>query len=334
MTTEELRGLLADWCQSVGGLSKDLSEIRSLTDFLEQVLYEEYEPAQVGAQGEFPARLARWIGGAESDDDRRSLYLLVGRLVFFGRKQMMAGYRTAYSRNIASWLMETEGLPFFGSATEANVNAAVAETVFTEITDSFRLGDFLKWNNIAGHGTRYTWEQHLEGWDLVTFMREIMRTNSEVPRKHLVLMEDFIGSGNQMEAAVESACRLPENHNVLLCPIVICPDGAARARELVERHRHLKYSPVMELPENIFISNHAVDGEHHHHPRLRETLVSLHPKVRGTLGSWPQKTSAFGYENTGAVFCKYDNCPDNSVPILHHRSDLGWSPLFPRTARE
>ena len=78
--------MLAEWCQSVGGLSKDLCDIRALTDFLEQVLYEEYEPARVGAQGEFPGRLARWIGGAESDDVKRSLYLLVGRLVFFGRE--------------------------------------------------------------------------------------------------------------------------------------------------------------------------------------------------------------------------------------------------------
>ena len=326
--------MLAGWCQSVGGMSKDLSEIKSLADFLEQVLYEEYEPAGVGAQGEFPARLARWIGGAESDDDKRSLYLLVGRLVFFGREQMIAGYRTAYSRNVALWLMEIEGLPFFGSDTEAKVNAAVAETAFTEITDSFRLGDFLRWNNLAGHGPRYTWQQHLEGWDLATFMQEIMHTNSEAPRKNLVLMEDFIGSGRQMEAAVERACSLPKNHNVLLCPIVICPDGATRARALVEKHRHFKYSPVMELPESTFISEHSVDGEHQHHPLIRETLVSLHSRVRGTPGSWPQETSAFGYENTGAVFCKYDNCPDNSVPILHHRSDLGWSPLFPRTARE
>ena len=163
MTTERLRHLLAAWCQSEDAPSEDLSEIRSLTDFLEQVLYHEYEPASVGAQGDFAARLARWIGSAETDQDMRSLYLLLGRLVFFGREQMMAGYRTAYSRNIALWLMEIEGLPFFGADTEARVQAAVTQTAFTEITDSFRLGDFLRWNNVAGHGTRYTWEQTLGG---------------------------------------------------------------------------------------------------------------------------------------------------------------------------
>ena len=334
MTTEELRRLLADWCQSESELSEDLSEIRSLTDFLEQVLYNDYEPARVGAQGEFAARLARWIGGAESDDDMRSLYLLVGRLVFFGREQMMAGYRTAYSRNVALWLMEIEGLPFFGRDTEARVRAAVAKTAFTEITDSCRLGDFLRWNNVAGHGSRYTWEQHLEGWDPAGFTQEIMGANSGAPRRNLVLMEDFVGSGNQMERAVEKACSLPTGYNVLLCPIIICPDGAVRARELETKHQHFKYSPVMELPENTFIAENTVAGEHRHHPLIRAALLSLHPKVRGTPGSWPQETTAFGYEDTGAIFCKYDNCPDNSVPILHHRSDLGWSPLFPRTARE
>ena len=266
MTTEELRQLLAEWCQSEGDLSEDLSDIRSLTDFLEQVLYEEYEPAHVGAQGEFPARLARWIGGAESDDDMRALYCLAGRLVFFGREQTMAGYRTAYSRNIALWLMKTDGLPFFGRDTETRLRLALRQTAFTEITDSFRLGDFLRWNNVAGHGTRYTWKQHLPRWDPTTFMQEVMGANSDAPRRNLVLMEDFIGTGDQMQRAVQRACSLPRDYNVLLCPIIICPEGAVRARRLEQRHPNFRYSPVMELPESTFIADRAVAGEHRHHP--------------------------------------------------------------------
>ena len=334
MNIEELRALLKDWCQSVDGLSVALSEIKSLTDFLEQVLYDKYEPAGVGAQGEFSLRLANWIGGAESDKDRRSLYLLLGRLIFFGREQMIAGYRTAYSKNIALWLTEVERLPFFGSDTEAKLSSAVAETAFTEITDSFRLGDFLRWNNIAAQGPRYTWAQHLKGWNRRTFMETIMGANSRTPRKNLVLMEDFVGSGTQMESAVENACSLPGNYDILLCPIVICPEGAKRARALAEKHKHFEYSPVLELPANAFISEQPIAAEHNHYPVIREALLSLHAKVRGTDGSWLQETPPFGFEDTGAMFCKYDNCPDNSLPILHHRSNLGWSPLFPRTARE
>ena len=91
MTTEEFRELLAEWCRAMDALSGDFVEIRSLTDFLEQLLYEEYETVGTSAQGEFAVRLARWIGSAEDDADRRALYLLLGRLVFLGRRQMMAG---------------------------------------------------------------------------------------------------------------------------------------------------------------------------------------------------------------------------------------------------
>ena len=333
MTTRQLRDLLAKWCQETNALSGDIAEIRSLTDFLEHVLYKEYVPVETGAQGEFPVRLAQWIGSASADADRQSLYLLLGRLVFFGREQMMAGYRTAYSRSIASWLMDVEALPFFGGNTEERLNDAVKKTAFTEITDSFGLGHFLRQNNISGRGPRFTWHQHLSPWKPDAFMRKVMLCQSSAPRRNLVLLEDFVGTGSQMEAAVDAACRLTDVHRVLLCPIVICPDGDKRARALERKHQKLDYSPVMQLPEEFFVARQPVTKEHPHHPPIRKTVLSLHPLVSGSPGSWPQATSAFGYKDTGAVFCKFDNCPDNTVPVLHHRSDTGWSPLFPRVDR-
>ena len=302
-------------------LSTDFAEIRSLTDFLEEVLYAEYEPVEVGAQGEFGVRLAEWIGSAPRDADQRALYLLLGRLVFLGRGQMMAGYRTAYSRNIASWLMDVEGLSFFGGATEARLNKAVEETAFTEVTDSFGLGNFLRWNNISGRGLRFTWEQHLSTWDPDAFMREVMHSGSGAARRHLVLLEDFVGSGSQMVRAVNLACSLTDVDQVLLCPIIICPDGGDCAHGLVRNYPKLSYSPVMELPQDAFIAETAVPGEHKHHDLIRKALLALHALVSGNPGNWSQAISAFGYMDTGAVFCKFDNCPDNTVPVLHHRSD-------------
>ena len=52
-----------------------------------------------------------------------------------------------------------------------------------------------------------------------------MGANSDAPRRNLVLMEDFIGTGDQMQRAVQRACSLPRDYNVLLCPIIICPEG-------------------------------------------------------------------------------------------------------------
>ena len=334
MNITAFRALVIEWCQSDDELSTALSKTKSLTDFLDDVLYRDYEGTGVGAQGEFPLRLARWIGSADDDVHRKSLYLLLGHLIFFGRQQMQAGYLTAFSKNIALWLMALERVNFFDRRAESKLQAALAKTAFTEVTDSFGIGNFLRWNNIAGHGPRYSWNQHISAWDSQAFNREIMQANSDAPREHLVLLEDFVGSGTQMAKAVTLACAQPERYNVLFCPIVICPRGASAARALVTEYPHFSYAPVIELPASAFITEQPLAGEDIHFQSIRQAMLALHGKVSGTPGSWPESTSPFGYKDTGAIFCKFDNCPDNSLPLLHHRSDLGWAPLFPRISRE
>ena len=136
-----------------------------------------------------------------------------------------------------------------------------------------------------------------------------------------------------MEGAIHKACSSDINVDVLLCPIVICPGGAKLARELEAKYPRLTYSPVLEIPDKHFIMPEGVYGEHEDFARIRNTLYATYDKVKGTSGSWGPNHSPFGYKNTGAIFVKHDNCPDNSVPALHHRSDLGWEPLFYRTSR-
>lgn len=337
MTIADFRKLVATWCQSESKEASKFSHIQSLTNFLEEVLYEEYEPTKAGDHGNFGYRLARWIGNAETESHRKALFLILGHLIFFGRDQMQAGYLTAFSKNVLHWLLATEKLPFFREDTEQQLRSALSRTVFTEITDSFGLTKFLHLNNVDGHKQRYTWEQHKGSWRKGKFLRQVMgrRWWSRTGKKDkLVLFEDFVGSGSQMKKAAERACSLSKTIPVLLCPIVICPGGAKLARSLARKHAHLTFSPVIELPERSFLGQMPIDEEHPDFDAIRTTLISLHPKVRGTHGSWLQATSPFGYRETGAIFCKHDNCPDNTLPAIHHESDLDWKPLFHRTSRE
>ena len=337
MTRADFRKLVSTWCQSESAEASKFSHIRSLTDFLEEVLYEEYEPTKAGDHGNFGYRLARWIGNAERESHRKALFLILGHLIFFGRDQMQAGYLTAFSKNVLHWLLATEKLPFFREDTEQKLKLALSRTAFTEITDSFGLTTFLHLNNVAGHKQRYTWEQHKKSWKKRRFLRQVMGQNCwsrKGNKDKLVLFEDFVGSGSQMHKAVERACSLSKAIPVLLCPIVICPGGAKLARSLAREHAHLTFSPVIELPRNMFLSKEHRDQEHPDFDAIRDTLIALHPKVSGTKGSWLQSTSPFGYRDTGAIFCKHDNCPDNTLPAIHHESDLDWKPLFHRTSRE
>ena len=336
MTREEFRQLLGRWCGEEGDEASKFARIRSRVDFLEKVLFEKYAPVQVGIHGKFGLRLAQWVGGTDDEDYQKALYLLLGHLTFFGQEQMKAGHSTAFSRNVLSWLADVEQVDFFDPSAEHKIRQAVNETAFTEITDSFRLNDFLRENNLAGHSTRYTWEQDLDRWNAEEFESHVMgydRDTGSAEKKHLVLFEDFVGTGTQMATAVNYACSLTRRYNLLLCPIVICPKGAELARDLANRHENLVFEPVLELPESAFITRHPRDGEPDDYRLIRPALEALHPKVCGTPNSWAQKTPPYGYKDTGAIFCKYDNCPDNTVPVVHHKSDRGWEPLFFRTSR-
>lgn len=331
MKNDQFRALLGTWCQSDVDGNEGFSELRGIIDFLEGILFEKYEPTEIGPHRSFRSRLARWIGSAATEEDQKMLFITLRHLTYLGQEEMKSAMATAYSRNTLMWLQRVNQIaPFDANAQQATLSALSA-TAFTAITDSFRIGDFIRQNGINGHATRYVWEAHVANWNSDIFHAEPMEGGS---KRYLVLLEDFVGSGSQMETAVELACSAPANYHVLLCPMVICPDGANLARTLQCKHPNLTYSPVLELPTSAFLTSVPGQPEHADFAMIRATLKSVHPKVKGTPGSWLQERSELGYRDTGAIFCKYDNCPDNTIPALHHKSDLGWEPLFPRTSRE
>ena len=174
MRQEELIALISKWCLPDTCEAERYFHIRSLTNFLEGTLYCNYEPTQVGTHGPFGARLARWIGNADAEWQKKSLFLILGHLIFLSREEMRAGYLTAFSKNVLHWLLEVEELPYFGAETEGKLRSALSRTAFTEITDSFRLGNFFRWNNLDGQSPRYTWEQHLANWDMDGFLGQVM----------------------------------------------------------------------------------------------------------------------------------------------------------------
>ncbi len=68
----------------------------------------------------------------------------------------------------------------------------------------------------------------------------------------LVLLEDFVGTGNQMARAVEFAATLPTTCPILVCPMVICPKGIEKARELMARFPHISVAPAFAFLNLLF----------------------------------------------------------------------------------
>lgn len=334
LTRTELRQLLASWCQSDSLGERGFADLTATIDFLEVALFSDYEVTDVGEHGQFGLRLARWLASASSEADRQNLFIMLRFLIFIGRDEMKAASLTAYSKNTAHWLLSTSDISIFDPAARSRLEQGYSEIAFTELTDSFELGKFLRRNNVHGGNVRYTWEQHLDNWSISDFIYTVMDRGNKT---RIVLLEDFVGSGSQVEKALHLCCGISKyipELKVLFCPMIICPEGKRMANSLQRQYTCLTYSPVLEIPKEHFITPTYMADERPEYDAIRQTLIAVHGKVKGTPGSWLQESSAFGYRDTGAILVKYDNCPDNSVPALHRQSNLGWSPLFYRNSRE
>lgn len=320
---------LATWIRADPDNETGIRSLKSKVDYLADVLYHEYRPTMAGQHGEFRYRLERWINSAATDEQKRQMFLLLEYLFFVGQKEFDALYLTAFSRHVAEWLLISENISITDPQAHLRMRQSVATTFFTAVTDSFNLGDFIRINGIQGANRRFIWEQGLRAnFSEATFMAE------EMPgKRRIVLLEDFVGSGSQMERAVHAACSLAGHIPVLLCPLVICPDGAALARQLANQYQNLTFRPALELHPKDFVRPTRALDEPVLFEHIRNLVQEVHPLVVGNSG-WNQNYGPFGYEQTGALIVKFDNCPDNTLPLLHRASDSPWHPLFFRVSRE
>lgn len=324
---DELTLLVAKWINSDVDDTRGFRGLKAKIDFLTEVLYNEYLPTKAGGHGEFRYRLTKWIRSATDEDQKKLMFLLINHLFFIGQKEMEALYLTAYSCHVAKWLLRKNNIQLDSPQAEELLKQAFATTLFTGITDSLRLGDFIRMNEIQGHPIRFCWEQGLTDWNPANFVASMGN------RTKIVLLEDFVGSGSQMENAVREACALAQHYEVLLCPLVICPEGAKLASQLTAVHPNLSFSPALQLEPSSFVGKIANAGEPALFAELRQLVVDLHPAVTGTT-PWVQNHGPYGYRDTGGLIVKHDNCPDNTIPMIHHASNTPWNPLFLRTSRE
>lgn len=331
MTRAEFRAILQQWCLNDTQGTDGIEELKRDIEYLERELFHEYCVTAHGGHAPFGARLAQWIGNLQNDADRKELYRILAHLFFIGRGEHEAAYRTAFSKNVMQWLLTVGQIDLFRNDAKQMLEQELAATRFTEVTDSFGIRSFCITNQIQTESLRYKWEGNTENWDGAVFRKTVLeeREDGSLPKRNLVLLEDFVGSGSQMLDAVELAISLGPEVNVLLCPLFICPEGAMRSREKSQDTDHFHFSPVLEFDPRFFISPAPLPDENTDFRRTREILLKIHPLLLGG----PQEYGPFGYSHTGSFVVPYTNCPDNSVPALHKRSRDSWQPLFLRNSR-
>ena len=320
--------------------SNELTAINKRLISLERWLFKSYEPDKFH-NGDFWLRLEKYLENVDADAEKRLLFQLVVELFYVGPVEFEELYRCAYQGPIARWLMDRCNIDAFASSAKTQLQQAAKDTWFCPVTDSFRINAFFHVNNLAASANlRPDWHSLLKLGNTGKLNKYCKKNRI----KRLVLLEDFVGGGDQSLAAVRYAATLAHGLEVLFLPLIICPAGVKNAQKLEAelcglRINSLRFESVLKIPEDAFLTatlspyaepNSEVD-------KLRKLIESTYAKVSGgnPLGYKPYDPYGYPPKNpTGGLVVMFSNTPDNTLPLVHWCPPSNtWSPIFPRHSR-
>jgi hypothetical protein len=350
MTEAELRERVTRW-DIFGTPSEEPADSSRFTRMMAQIDYfagsewVQYLPAEhPDYDRNYLTRLARWLGKLEHEEDQQLLLEYALHISFFSHADMCALFHSTFTGPVLRWVVTQANIKL----DTADLNDVIEQelrraTWFCPITDSLKINDFYKVNKISGIGFRPSFAELRE---LITDQASSDNTLKQLRKymevkglRRLVLLEDFVGSGNQVSPALAwtiANLGVP----ILFVALITCPEGAKFARELSKRYSDsFAFASVVDVQQNdllgprretgIFCTISLTD-------RLENLAKRIFPQVAGS--SAPklkvEPFTPFGFLETGCSVVKYDNAPDNSLPMIHHTPKSGtWIALFPRTPR-
>lgn len=318
------------------------SEILKRLQFLGEEEWANYLPANNPRfSRHFLTRLAAWIGNVSGPADQKLLLEFAEKISFFSHDDFQALYLSAFNGPITRWVIQTANLRLDSPDFAEQLNTELHDhTWYCPITDSMGINEFYHVNHIRGveHRPYFATLAMLDPTSIESasetlkqlshFMSNPNRSSTSRQLRRLVLLEDFVGSGTQMKAAVEwavSKLKIP----TLVVPLIICAPGRGALDALTATHKELvSSSPMVHIGESELFGPESKGLNSW--PRHSE-MVALANK----LSEKAVKEPAFGYKNTGCSVVTYSNTPNNSLPLIHHhRPEAGtWNPLFPRSSR-
>lgn len=314
------------WMTSTVERSQQAMKLKQLYELQAEFLFNQYEPVRASSTESgisFIQRLDKWVGGFDDPEDQWSAFHSLRYFFFIGQQETEELYRCAVQHKLFPWLVEQENLDIFSDSFQKKLNGAVKKTWPCPITDSLRINGLLHRADLNGQSLRPDWLSLKQFGDVAKIDEYVKRHKVE----YLALFEDFVGSGKQCGRATKYALdSFPGN--ILLVPLVVCSPGDKVLKELSEKSNgRLSYRPVIVLGAECLVGENPTLTEPNSFASLRQAIRNGHKK-----GGF-ENDNAFGWEGVGSLASSYSNCPNNSPPIFHAKSETWPFPLFPRKSR-
>ncbi|RCR69686.1 phosphoribosyltransferase-like protein [Larkinella punicea] len=327
MSSQKHNDKIIKWSNEEGGSKYVL--YNNLLEYLGNNLFDDFEPT-MGPFPDFTSRLEKWINNISDDDSQKILLELATRIFYVGSKEFISLYRTAYNSIIKRWLIDQIGADFDSLNYIENLKSALDAVWFLPITDSLRINQFYKVNQID---TKNTFRGDIRS------MKFFVNNNDKFDEyilqrgiKYIVLLEDFVGSGTQALSSLKFVSELKNEIKVLFVPLIICHNGLDNIIRKMNSYSNFFVKPVISLDAEHFVNDDT--SKFANNIQLYELLSHTFKKVKGSLTDGAiKKLTPYGYKNTGGLTVLYSNTPNNSLPLIFIKSDT-WEPLFQRNSRD
>lgn len=297
--------------------------IDPLTRYLGDHLYSAYHPNQ--ADGiPFGNRLHAWLDQV-SDSDQGVLSEMVKHIYYVGDREIATMYEDVHESTVARWLIDQMG-GVIEDTLSATVELALASTEYSALTDSFDIARYHHVNQIGRKNVRITWYAARAYADPDTIREKMDKRGVE----RIVVLEDFVGSGTQASEVLRFAATA-SGRPLLFAPLIVCPAGNERLKELCAEIPDVTYSPYLILNDEMFVGGVPRPAEDAWTTQSRECLLRLESRV-GYEKKHGDDDPVFGWQGMGALVVMNGNCPNNTVTALWHQSAT-WTPLFIRNER-
>lgn len=321
-STSRLALLIEEW--STREENGDIGDLDASYSFMVDHYWSRYEPS-LNAEDSFRVRLERWIFSVYTPEDRLALFRSLQQVQYFSREEIEALCQAAFNEHVVPWLVAREHIRLDAWDAPESLRVAVGQCWFCPVTDSMPISSFCHLNGLTGRDHRPDWRSIAEFADLARMNAYIKKHNI----RRLVLLEDFVGSGDQFADAIKFADRLDTSVEILAIPLIVCPKGDARLTTLANQSSRVFVSPVLRLNALDFVARNPAANERTELSSIRALANSTEFAVKGDQRTY---RGAFGHKDTGALVVMHSNAPDNTLPLFQRSTDI-WHPPFPRSSR-
>lgn len=325
---KQQNGLLDGWITDPdAGKSSRTYSLKRIYELQAEFLFDQYEPIKSNSEKaalNFLRRLEGWIGCFNDPSDQWSAYQSLRYFLFVGLSETDELYRCAVKNHLYPWLIDQFSLDLFSSDLSDDINNAVKSIWTCPVTDSLRINGLLHRTGLSSKELRPDWYSLRK----LACEKKIAQYVKENGVTHLVLFEDFVGSGGQCSRALRYALSVFEGP-IFFSPLVICAPGHEKIKLLSqESDKRLSYAPIVVLSSDCLITEVGSLGEPSSFNALREAFARGYKQL-----NVEHDGGAFGYKGVACLYSSYSNCPNNAPPVFHASSNTWLNPIFPRKQR-